>query len=193
MLDTSASLLANLRERPDPQGWNRLVELYTPLIQAWLRRHFLQPHDVDDLAQDVLAKLVSELPAFEYDRSKGHFRGWLRGIVVNRLRIFWRTRNPKPVGAETDGPNMIDQLADPESDLSQLWNREHDAMVTRKFLELVESEFGKAQVQAFRRVVLEEADAAEVAKELGLSRSAVYTAKSRILNRLRQELEGILD
>jgi RNA polymerase sigma-70 factor (ECF subfamily) len=34
---------------------------------------------------------------------------------------------------------------------------------------------------------------AEVAAELGISVGAVYVAKSRVLNRLRQELQGLLD
>ena len=33
----------------------------------------------------------------------------------------------------------------------------------------------------------------ELAAELGLSVDAVYTAKSRVLRRLRQELAGLLD
>jgi RNA polymerase sigma-70 factor (ECF subfamily) len=33
----------------------------------------------------------------------------------------------------------------------------------------------------------------EVAAELGLSVNAVYLAKSRVLQRLRTELEGLLD
>jgi DNA-directed RNA polymerase specialized sigma24 family protein len=34
---------------------------------------------------------------------------------------------------------------------------------------------------------------AEVAQELGISEGTVYVAKSRVLNRLRQELEGLLE
>ena len=35
--------------------------------------------------------------------------------------------------------------------------------------------------------------AAEVAAELGISVDVVYSAKSRVLRRLRQELDGLLD
>ncbi len=35
--------------------------------------------------------------------------------------------------------------------------------------------------------------AAEVAAALGMSENAVYVASSRVLSRLRQELDGLLD
>ena len=60
MSDTSFSLLNRLRLQPDAESWRRLVELYTPLIQGWLRRYGggVQPHDLDDLVQEVLGQVV---------------------------------------------------------------------------------------------------------------------------------------
>jgi hypothetical protein len=40
MSETPVSLLERLRSRPDDASWRRLVDLYTPLILSWLRRHF---------------------------------------------------------------------------------------------------------------------------------------------------------
>src|SRR5207244_5321297 len=49
MSETSASLLEQLRLRPDAAAWQRLVDLYTPLIRGWMRRHApLRPEDADD-------------------------------------------------------------------------------------------------------------------------------------------------
>ena len=39
----------------------------------------------------------------------------------------------------------------------------------------------------------DEEGAAETARELGLSVSSVYVAKSRVLQRIRQEAEGLID
>ena len=60
-------------------------------------------------------------------------------------------------------------------------------------LDLVEAEFEPATLQAFRRLALEGASGAEVAEELGMSVAAVYVAKSRVLQRIRQEAEGLID
>jgi RNA polymerase sigma-70 factor (ECF subfamily) len=77
--------------------------------------------------------------------------------------------------------------------LNRQWDEEHDRYVLRCLLELMELEFEPTTVLAFRRVALEQADSAEVAKELGISVGAVYAAKSRVLGRLRQEAEGLID
>ena len=55
MTATSASLLGRLHENRDPTAWQRLVDLYSPLIRSWLRRHAVQDRDADDLIQEVLA------------------------------------------------------------------------------------------------------------------------------------------
>jgi RNA polymerase sigma-70 factor (ECF subfamily) len=60
-------------------------------------------------------------------------------------------------------------------------------------LELVEPLFEPTTVAAFRRVVFDEARPAQAAAELGISVNAVFLAKSRVLNRLRQEAEGLID
>jgi hypothetical protein len=45
MSETSFSLLTRLRLQPDAESWRRLVDLYTPLVQGWLRRHGVAPAD----------------------------------------------------------------------------------------------------------------------------------------------------
>ncbi len=42
MPETSTSLLSRLREQPDGAAWQRLVDIYTPLLQRWLVRYGLQ-------------------------------------------------------------------------------------------------------------------------------------------------------
>ena len=91
-VDTSTSLLDRLCDGPDPTGWGELVHLYTPLIRTWLGRHFLQAADADDLTQQVLTVVVSKLPSFRHNGRTGAFRAWLRGITVNTLRSFRRSR-----------------------------------------------------------------------------------------------------
>jgi RNA polymerase sigma factor (sigma-70 family) len=194
MLDTSISLLERLRLRPDDASWQRLVDLYTPLIRDWLRRHDLDGADADDLTQEVMQVLVRELPNFRHDLRPGAFRRWLRNVTVNRLRVFWRGRRARPVAAGgSDFGHVLDQLEDPSSGLSRLWDEEHDRHVARRLLELIEPEFEPTTWRAFRSLVLEGRRTADVAAELGITSNAVRIAKSRVLSRFRQEIDGILD
>jgi RNA polymerase sigma-70 factor (ECF subfamily) len=194
MSDTSASLLERLRQEPDAASWQRLVDLYTPLLQGWLRRNLVPANDVDDLVQEVMTVLVRELPNFRYDRERGSFRGWLRTITVNRLRMFWRSRQSRPLATgDSDLARKLDELEDPHSVLSQTWDREHDRHVARRLLDLIEREFEPATWRAFQRLALDDAPATAVAAELGLSLNAVYLAKFRVLKRLQQEIKGLTD
>jgi RNA polymerase sigma factor (sigma-70 family) len=194
MSDTSFSLLKRLRLQPDAESWRRLVELYTPLIHGWLRRHGVSATDADDLTQEVMAVVVRELPRFEHNQKRGAFRNWLRTITVHRLRMLWRSRHSRPIATgDSDFLKMLDELEDPESDLTRRWDQEHDQHVAQRLMELVEPHFEPATWKAFRRVVLDGVKAAVAAAELGISVNAVLLAKSRVLSRLRQEMEGLTD
>jgi RNA polymerase sigma-70 factor (ECF subfamily) len=194
MSDTSASLLERLRQQPDAASWQRFVDLYTPLLQGWLRRNLVPANDVDDLVQDVMEVLVRELPNFRYDRARGSFRGWLRTITVNRLRMFWRSRQSRPLATgDSEIARKLGELEDPHSQLSQLWEREHDQHVARRLMKLIESEFEPATWKAFQRLALDGAAPTAVAAELGLSLNAVYLARYRVLKRLHQEIQGMTD
>ena len=194
MQETSASLLERLRAGSDAEAWRRLVDLYTPLLHAWLRRYSLQQTDADDLVQEVLGTLVRELPAFHYNPARGAFRSWLRTILAHRLQAFFRTRkkSPQPAGG-SDGALLLDQLADPHSDLSRLWNQEHDRHVARRLLAAIRADFEPTTWTAFERCTLEGKNASAVAAELGISVNAVFIAKSRVLRRLRKEMKQFVE
>src|SRR5262249_42556003 len=149
--------------------------------------------DADDLVQDVLAVVVRELPRFEHNRRTGAFRSWLRTILVHRLRDFWRARQYQPAATGDSAVlRHLEELEDPASGLSRLWDQEHDGHVVRRLLDLIEPEVAPSTWQAFRRVALEGKDEETVAAELGLSVNAVFIAKSRVLARLRREAKGLI-
>jgi RNA polymerase sigma-70 factor (ECF subfamily) len=134
-----------------------------------------------------------ELPRFQRART-GAFRAWLRGILANRLRAFWRDRQRRPLASgDSDLLRQLEQLEDPGSDLSRRWDEEHDRHVIQQLLRGIEQEFMPATWQAFRRQVLDEARASVVAAELGMSVNAVLIARSRVLRRLRREACGLID
>jgi len=196
MNETSSSLLDRVRGGSDTASWQRLVDLYTPLIRGWLRRQaaFLRPDDADDLVQEVLAIVVRKLPDFEREPRAGAFRKWLRTITVNCLRDFWRAPGRRPMTTgNSDVQLMLEQLEDPESSLSQLWDQEHDQHVTRRLLDMIRPRFEETTWKAFQRVTLDAISPDDTAAELGLTVNAVFIAKSRVLALLRQEGKGLID
>jgi RNA polymerase sigma factor (sigma-70 family) len=182
---TALSLLDRLC-RGDAAAWRRMNELYAPLMRAWLLPRGVQLTDVNDLTQNAFAVILRRLPEFEHNGRVGAFRTWLRGIIDNVLRDHRRAAGRRPVV----GDALLDELADPGSELNRRWDAEHDRHVLRGLMALVEPEFAPATWAAFVRTALEGRSAAA---ELGLSVNAIHIARSRVLARLRQEAAGVLD
>jgi RNA polymerase sigma-70 factor (ECF subfamily) len=118
----------------------------------------------------------------------------LRTILANRLRGFYRGRQTRPMAAGgSEFVHMAAQLGDPRSELSQLWNQEHDQHVWRRLLELIKPDFEATTWEAFQRVTIDGVKPAVAAQDLGISVNAVFIAKSRVMRRLRQEMKGLSD
>jgi RNA polymerase sigma-70 factor (ECF subfamily) len=193
MDETRHSLLLRA-QTGEERAWKDLTGLYRPLIIGWLNRQGVPAGDLEDLTQDVLLSVVKHLPAFEHSGHRGAFRSWLRTIVCSRTADYWRALD---AGTQPSGGSgaaaALQQIADPASDLNRQWDEEHDRYVLACLLDLVGEEFEPATLQAFRRLTLDGAGGAEAAQELGLSVTAVYIAKSRVLRRIRQLAEGLID
>ena len=194
MNETSLSLLHRLRQSSDSETWNRLVRLYSPLLKSWLRKYEVQSADAEDLIQEVLLAVSKDVTTFDHNGRPGAFRTWLRSILVNRLRNFWRARGRRPQArGDSDMERRLAQLEDPASEMSQLWNRQHDRHVVRQLLALWEPQFEPQTWKAFCRVAIDGERPDVVAGELGISLNAVFIAKSRVLSKLRQEAEGLVE
>jgi RNA polymerase sigma-70 factor (ECF subfamily) len=192
--ETSLSLLEALQRPTAGDAWQRMAELYGPLIRGWLRRNAILPHDQDDLIQEVLAIVVRKVPAFERVDRPGAFRRWLLNITINCVRDFWRARRLRGVAVnDTSFGERLSQLDDPDSPLSRLWDVEHDRYILERLLELVRPHFELKTWTVFCRITLDGIPPAEAAAEQGLSPNAAFIAKSRVLAKLRELGRGLVD
>jgi RNA polymerase sigma-70 factor, ECF subfamily len=195
-METPLSLLERLCEQPAAEeAWRRLDFLYRPLIYTWLlRSDATLGVEVEDLIQEVMSVLIQELPRFRHNRRKGAFRAYLRQMTLYRLQAFWQSRGKRPVLLQKESADaLLMELEDPQSDLSHKWDEEHNLHVMKGLIELIKPEFNATTWKAFTRYFIDGAEPTAVAAELGIQVAAVYLAKSRILKRLRQEGQGLLD
>ena len=189
----SSTLLERIRAR-QPEAWQRLVNLYTPVVYQWCRQYHVTRDDALDLVQEVFTAVAQNIGGFRRSRPGDSFTAWLRTITHNKIRNYSSYCRGRPLAE--GGTNAQERLLQvPEMpDPSETGDpREVNGLVVPIGLDLVRAEFENRTWEAFQRVVVEEQSPAQIAADLGMSVQAVYKAKSRVLRRLRQELDGLME
>ena len=170
----------------DAGTWQDFDAAYKPLLRHWLRNHGLGSADTEDLIQEVMLFVANNLGDFQHNTRTGAFRKWLRNVTVNIARNFLRKRQ-----READGLAglyaLLAQLEDADSGLSRAFEGDYQRALLHQLLRRSARGFSAETMSMFRQHVLEGVDATETARAHGVSRAAVYIAKSRVLSRLREE------
>jgi RNA polymerase sigma-70 factor (ECF subfamily) len=190
---TSTSLVARA-QRQDAQAWQRLCDLYAPVVYQWARQAGLQASDAADIGQEVFRVVAARLGSFQRANPGDSFRGWLYGITRNKLREHFRRRT---VGGEGEGGSealaRLQLLSTAlSSDSSAAGPANARTALMHRALETIRSEFEATTWQAFWRATIDDHKTADIAADLTMSTAAVRQAKYRVLRRLRQELDGML-
>ncbi len=189
---TRPSLLIRLRNPGDDEAWRDFVETYAPLVFGYCRRRGLQPSDVADVTQEVMAQVAKSMRDFAYSPDRGRFRDWLGTVTRTKILKFLRRddRAGKGSGGETAG-ELIGHIAAPESDTA--WTEAFQARVMEVALGRIRHGFEASTWRAFERAWIDGQAAPAVARELGITVDLVYVAKSRVLKRLRDEVAALAD
>ena len=187
MQSTSESLLVRLRSERDTDAWARFVELYTPLIFYWARKTGLQSQDASDLVQEVLTQVYRKLPEFNYDRS-GTFRGWLRMVTLNKYRERRRRMSLNVVDATQ---SALGQIADPQM-AESTWDVDYARILVARAMEMMKPDFAPETWVALKLMMTTGRPPKEIAAEQSISVWTLYSARNRLMSRLRSELEGLL-
>jgi RNA polymerase sigma-70 factor (ECF subfamily) len=162
--DGSRSWLSDLRAGR-PRGWQRLVEVFEPVVRHWCRQAGVQPADGDDVTQEVFVKVRQGIGSFE----PGNFTGWLYTITANAVRDHFRHRAGRPAGVGgTDFQHRLAQEPAPE-DGSAVPESARQVLV-RRVMDVVRG---------------------DVAAALGMTEANVRNARSRVLARIREELGAL--
>src|SRR5262245_58231428 len=141
--------------------------------------------------QDVLRRVAMSAGKLDYDRRKGTFRGWLFTVTRNRVFDFLSQRRKQAVGAGGSDvqERLNEQPADNGADGDTAWDQEHQQGVMRWAMDRVRGEFQDNTWKAFWQTAVDGKSPKEVAGSLAMSAGAVYVAKSRVLARLKTEVQ----
>lgn len=187
---TRPTLLLRIRDPDDVGAWSEFAQLYEPLLVRFAQQGGLQAADAADLTQEVLASVSTAIGRLDYDPRLGRFRGWLFTIARNKLRDFFNRRKRQPRGSgESAVRAVLENTPDDIDALQECWDQEFQKRMFEWASQRVQDKFQEATWQAFWQTAVEDRPVAEVAESLGLSVGAVYIAKSRVLARLKSEIQ----
>lgn len=187
---TRASLLVRLRDGADADAWREFAHLYAPVIYGFARKRGLQDADAADLMQEVLRSVSTAAQKLDYDPSRGSFRGWLFTVTRNKVFNFLESRSRRVVAS---GDSRVHERLEQHADgtLSGDWEGDYRRSLAAQAMQRVKDEFQPATWQAFLLTAVEGRTPAETSAKVGLSVGAIYVAKSRVIARLRQEIESM--
>ena len=190
MNTTSESLLQRLGNTSSihrTDAWQTFSQLYTPLIFYWGRKIGLQSQDAADLVQDVMAIVFQKLPQFQYDSNKS-FRGWLRKVTLNQYRQQCRRRKLSTVEASE---SLLANCEGPGS-AEQTWDQDYARSLFREAMQTLQGDFSKPVWDALQQMLILGQPVTDVASKNGISPTTLYSARDRLIKKLRVRLAGLL-
>ena len=190
---TRATLLVRLKDIDDSEAWTEFVQLYGPVVYGFARKRGLQDSDAADMVQEVLRSVARNADRMVYDPKKGTFRGWLYTVTRNKIYNFLSAQKRRPRAAgDVGSQERLESYADPSNEAEADWELEYQRRLSSKAMERVKHEFQPATWQAFLGTAVEGRPAVEVGESLKMTSGAVYVAKSRVLARLRDEVQKLM-
>jgi RNA polymerase sigma-70 factor (ECF subfamily) len=188
---TRASLLVRLRDPRDEAAWREFIALYGPLVYNYARKQGLQDADAADLSQEVLRTVSTCVGRLEYDPSRGSFRNWLFTVVRRKLSTWRSARGNRLRGSgDPAAQQLLEQYPAPAPEEAE-WEAEWEDQVFSWACAQIRKEVTDSTWQAFWRTALEGQPTKRVAAELGLTPTAVYLARHRILTRLKALVRSV--
>lgn len=188
--ETRDSLLIRIRNEQDRDAWSEFVGIYRPLLYRIARQRGLQDADARDVAQRVLLTVTDRIGEWELGQATGSFRKWLNRTTTNAAIDAIRKSCRHAMHNGSVHCHLLKSHS-VERDLQQEdIEAEYRRSVFRWAARRIKGEFQDAPWQAFWLTTVGDQTAAAAATQLGQSTGAVYTARSRIMRRLKEVVEN---
>jgi RNA polymerase sigma-70 factor, ECF subfamily len=188
--ETSYSLIARLERADDEEAWREFLAIYRPVVYRIARRRGLQHADAEDLSQQVFTIVRRAIGNWEPDRARGRFRSWLAKIAQNAtINALSRRPRDAAVGG-TSVFELINQQLGKDECQEDAIALEFRRSVFRWAATRIRDEFREPTWKAFWLTTVEGEEIQATASALGMSIGSVYAARSRIIRRLKQEINA---
>ena len=193
MLDdpkTRNSLLIRIAESGDNDAWQQFVSIYEPVVYRIARQKGLQDADAKDVVQHVLSSVSRSIDRWKCDANRASFRTWLYRVANNAFVDFVRKRRPDSGTGSTSILKMLEHQPDRAAVAELEWQHEHRREVFRWAARRIRKEFTETTWQSFTMTTIDGLRPSCAAEQLGVSVGSVYTARSRVMRRLKEEVQN---
>jgi RNA polymerase sigma factor (sigma-70 family) len=200
-LATRESLLERLKNWEDQTSWREFYDTYWRLIYGVASKSGLSEVEAEDVLQETLVAVANKIKEFEYDPSRGRFKGWLLTLTRWQIATQFRKRQrllpmhqTEEGRSESDGKtSFLERLPDPATvEVNEkLWDAEWERNLMARAIECVRELVEPRTFQMFQLYVQQDWPVRRVAKTLGVSCTQVYVAKHRISALLKKEIERL--
>ena len=197
---TRRSLLSRLKNWNDDESWRMFFDTYWRLIYNTAARAGLNDAEAQDVVQETIISVLKSIPNFEYDPSRGTFRGWLLRLTQRRIADQRRRRLKGPGDFRHDN---FDRRADDETDVLEripepmggtmeaIWDAEWELNLLAAALERTKLKVDLKQYQIFDLYAVKGWKVSEVARVMGVNPNQVYLIKHRIQKVLKVEFDRL--
>ncbi len=187
---TRHSLIVRLKDEQNELAWEEFVVQYEAFLQRFAVRQGVPERHVPDVVQNILLAIARSIDGWQPDGQTASFRRWLATVARNVvIKFMTRERRQASGHGGTEVLDLLQGVAT-EPDADQIQQYEHEFIVWAA--EQVRSEFIETSWAAFWATIIEGHSVKEVAAELQISPGSIYMSRSRIMARIRQQMEEVL-
>ncbi|HEU6449761.1 MAG TPA: sigma-70 family RNA polymerase sigma factor [Verrucomicrobiae bacterium] len=196
LIATRTTLLERLKNWDDDPSWREFFETYWKLIYGFAIRNGLNAAEAQDVVQETMFSVARNISSFEYDKNLGSFKHWLMNMTRWRIQDQMRRRGKFPEAIQADGAEtqtqFINKIPDPASlNAQRLWDIEWEKNLLDTAVSNVKRRLDPEKYQIFDFLVNKAWPAEKVAKAFGLSIEQIYSAKHRVTELLKSEVQRI--
>ncbi len=188
--ETSESLILRLNDQQDATAWNEFLAIYRPVVLRMAQRRGLQHADADDLSQRVFLSVARKVSDWEPNNAETRFRNWLGRIARNAILNELTRAKPDRAAGAGGHDAVLGQVPD-QGELSSVLMIEARREALSWAASEVKIEFSPTTWEMFHQTAIDGKPVTEVADGLGRSAGAVYIARCRVMQRLKEKVQEL--
>jgi len=186
--ETNESLILRIKDPADAASWSDFLAIYRPVVVRMACGRGLQHADADDLAQQVFLSVARAIEDWEPDSQRPPFRVWLARITRNAIVNALPRKRPDAAGGSTSVQEMLRELPERNDETTQQLIEESRREAMRWAADEIRSEFTELTWAMFWQTSIEGESVAEVARQQNKTPGAVYMARFRVMQRLKEKV-----